>query len=113
MKLSAVVTEYAEIWDDRGGFVDLPQEDWMRIPLRADWESKITGKPKVHPVFSVAMLEPMPGSDLYERPVPDQPDSIHVEGDTATQKLWEVENIVGKEGDRYLVRWKGWGPEHD
>ena len=69
---------------------------------------------RVHPVISVAMLEPMPtGSDLYERPVPDQPDSIYVEGDTAIQKSWEVEDIVGKEGDRYLIRWKGWGPEHD
>ena len=69
---------------------------------------------KVHPVFSIAMLEPMPsGSDPYERPVPDQPDAIHVEGDTATQKSWEVERIVDKRGDRYLVRWKGWDPSHD
>ena len=50
MKLSTIVTEYTEIWDDRGGFVDLPQEDWIRILLRADWESKITGKLKVYPL---------------------------------------------------------------
>ena len=69
---------------------------------------------RVHPVFSIAMLEPMPsGPDPYGRPVPDQPGSIHVEGDTATHKSWAVERIVDKRGDSYLVRWKGWDPSHD
>ena len=49
-RLSPVLSEFAEIWEDNGGSVELPQEDWMRIPLRADWESKITGKPKVYPL---------------------------------------------------------------
>ena len=70
---------------------------------------------RVHPVFTVAMLEPAPtpGSDLYERPLPEQPESVHVEGDTDTHKSWVVERIIDKEGDRYLVRWKGWSSAHD
>ena len=70
---------------------------------------------RVHPVFTIAMLEPSPapGSDPYERPVPDQPASVHVEGDTSTHKSWEVDRIIDKRGDRYLIRWKGYDPSHD
>ena len=46
---------------------------------------------RVHPVVSVAMLEPAPGLDPFGRPIPEQPDSVHVEGDTASHKSWEVE----------------------
>ena len=49
-RLAAVVTEFADIWVDKGTSVNLPQEDWMRIPLKAGWESKITGRPKVYPL---------------------------------------------------------------
>ena len=49
-QLAAVVEEFADIWEDKGGSVDLPQEDWIRIPLRSDWETKITGRPKVYPL---------------------------------------------------------------
>ena len=69
---------------------------------------------RVHPVFTIAMLEPSPeGSDPFQRPAPSQPDSIYVEGDTEAHKSWEVERIIDKNGDRYLVRWKGWGPAYD
>ena len=76
----------------------------------------LPGHWRVNPVITVAMLEPAPineGPDPYERPMPEQPDSVYVEGDTNTHKSWEVERIVDKQGDRYLVRWKGWGPQHD
>lgn len=76
----------------------------------------LPGHWRVNPVITVAMLEPAPineGPDPYERPLPEQPDSVHVEGDTATSKSWEVDRLVDKRGDRYLLRWKGWGPEHD
>ena len=32
---------------------------------------------------------------------------------TGTKESWEVDRIVDKDGDRYLVRWKGWSPAHD
>ena len=87
----------------------------LRKVGRLAYELNIPVHWRVHPVFSIAMLEPSPapGSDPYERPVPAHPDSIHVEGDTATHKSWEVERIVDRRGDRYLLRWKGYGPEHD
>ena len=69
---------------------------------------------RIHPVISIAMLEPTPsGEDPFNRPVPEQPDSVYVEGDTETNKSWEVERIVDKQGEKYLVRWKGYGPEED
>ena len=38
---------------------------------------------RVHPVFSIAMLEPTPsGLDPYERSSPEQSNSVYVEGDT-------------------------------
>ena len=30
--------------------MDLPKREWMRIPLRSDWESRISGKAKVYPL---------------------------------------------------------------
>jgi hypothetical protein len=70
-------------------------------------------------VFSIAHLEPVPKKkDPYERPRPDHPDSVYVEGDTEYQKSWEIEKILDKRTSptgriRYLVRWKGYGPEDD
>ena len=82
---------------------------------RLAYELELPTHWRVHPVFTIAMLEPapIPGSDPFGRPTPEQPDAVYVEGDTEAQKSWEVERIVGKQGNRYLVRWKGWGPAHD
>ena len=44
-----IVEEFPAIWHDTG-FADLPEENWMRIPLKSDWESKVTGKAKVYPL---------------------------------------------------------------
>ena len=46
----SIVEEFAELRHEKGGAVDLPLKKWMRIPLRADWEPKITGKAKVFPL---------------------------------------------------------------
>ena len=42
-----VVDKYAELWTDKE-FVELSQENWMRISLKADWESKIKEKIKIY-----------------------------------------------------------------
>ena len=79
---------------------------------------------KVHPVFSIAQLEPAPGSDPYRRPVPDHPDSVFVEGDTPEFKSYVVERLLNKRSRQagrggkghiveYLVRWLGYGPAYD
>ena len=82
----------------------------------------IPGHWRVHPVFSVAQLEPWPaGKDPFDRPLPDQPDSVFVEGDTDEYKSYEIDRLLNKRVRRrgkgystdYLLRWQGYGPEHD
>ena len=46
---SKIVNEFPTIWKDTG-FAELPEENWMRIPLRSDWESKVSGKAKIYPL---------------------------------------------------------------
>lgn len=75
---------------------------------------------RIHPVLTIAQLEPCPApsDDPFHRPRPDLPDSIHVDGDTELVKSWEVERIIThratkRRGTEYLIRWKGYGAEHD
>lgn len=76
---------------------------------------------KIHPVFSIAQLEPAPGPDPHRRPRPTHPGSIFVEGDTKQWKSYEVQRILNKRTFRqgrgwttqYLIRWLGYGAEHD
>ncbi len=46
---SQFVTEYESIWHDEG-FAKLSKENWMKILLKSDWESKVSGKAKVYPL---------------------------------------------------------------
>ena len=78
---------------------------------------------KIHPVISISQLEPAPeGADPYNRPRPDHPGSVHVEGDTKEWVSYEIEKLVGKRMRKlgrgplikeYQVRWKGYGPQWD
>ena len=87
-----------------------------RLDIPAHW--------RVHPVFSLAQLEPAPpGPDPFHRPMPEHPDSVFVEGDTAEWKSYVVERLLNKRVRRtgrghgeiveYLVQWRGYGPEFD
>lgn len=86
-----------------------------RLKLPAEW--------KVHPVFSVAHLEPAedPAKDPYKRPIPDQPEAVFVEGNTPKLQLYELERLLdrrerilrGKATVEYLTRWKGYRAEYD
>lgn len=77
----------------------------------------------IHPVFTIAQLEPAPppNADPFDRPRPDEPDSVFVEGDTEDFKSFEVERLINKRiitkgrgvSTQYLVRWKGYGPQYD
>lgn len=70
---------------------------------------------KIHPVISVAQLEPYK-EDPFARQQPPPP-AVTIEG----EEEYELEAIVdsgmrGRGRNRrmhYLVRWKGYGPEHD
>lgn len=84
-----------------------------RLDIPAHW--------RVHPVFTIAQLEPCPNPDQdpFQRSVqPRQPDSVFVEGDTDAVKSYEIDRIVShrntrRRGIEYLVRWKEQGPEFD
>lgn len=68
----------------------------------------------VHPVFSVAQLEPAPSSpDPFHRPSP-APQPITIDG---TDDNYEIERILDVRQSRgrteYLIKWKGYGDEHN
>ena len=44
--LADLVGEHARIWVDTG-FVKVPEDEWMRLPLRDDWQSRVSEKVKV------------------------------------------------------------------
>jgi hypothetical protein len=78
---------------------------------------------RIHPVVSVAQLEPAPNErDPYDRPRPISPVGINEEGDTRDWGSFEIEALVDRRERRYgrskpvkeyLVRWKDLGPEYD
>lgn len=86
---------------------------------RLAYRLKLPDHWRIHDVFAIDHLEPAPhDEDLFSRPRPDLPDSVHVDGDTKNYKSWEVEKLIKKRVTpsgqvKYLLRWKGWGPEYD
>jgi len=79
---------------------------------------------RVHPVFTVAQLEPCPSpkNDPFNRPRPEEPPTVFVEGDTESWKSFELKRLLnrritrqgrGQPTTQYLARWKGYGPEYD
>ena len=69
----------------------------------------LTGRlSSLHPVFHVSQLRPYVGPAATSLPPP-----VVIEG----EEEYEVDRIVGhqvtRRGLRYVVRWKGYGPEED
>lgn len=84
------------------------------LEVPEDWQ--------MHPVFTIQQLEPAPlETDPFDRPRPDHPPSVFVEGDTELFKSYEIDRILNKRTVRkgrgiateYLLKWKGYGPEYD
>ena len=75
---------------------------------------------RIHPVISVAHLEPAPDphDDPFKRPRPAHPPAVSMEGDVG---IYIVEKLIDRRQFRrgsgwcveYLVRWLGYGPEYD
>lgn len=47
--LTELVHDYPALWKDEGS-VDIPVDEWMKLPLRSDWELKVSRKANVYPV---------------------------------------------------------------
>ena len=77
---------------------------------------------KIHPVVSVAQLEPLfPGYDPYDRPKFNHPPVIETKNDTPTYQSYEIEKLVDRRTRRYnetkmvqyLIKWFGHNPVHN
>ena len=78
---------------------------------------------KIHPVFTVAQLEPYTIGDPFERELPPQPPAIRADRDQSPEEAEHLlpEKIlrkrIVKKGKgamtEYLIRWKERGPEYD
>lgn len=44
-----LVNEFPTLWND-DGFIKVPPDEWMRIPLKEGWQDKLTGRSKIYPL---------------------------------------------------------------
>nr|OMP83046.1 Retrovirus-related Pol polyprotein from transposon gypsy [Diplodia seriata] len=84
------------------------------------YELQIPSEWRIHPVISVAHLEPAPrGKDPYGRNEYPEPGPV-TEWD-AEDPPYEIARLLdrreaeirGRKVKKYLVQWKGWGPAHN
>lgn len=47
--LSDLVAEFPQVWEDTG-FVNVPKDEWMKIPLKKDWQSRVNSRAKIYPL---------------------------------------------------------------
>ncbi len=53
-QIADLVAEYPTIWKSKG-FVQIPPERWMMVPLKPGWESKVSAiKPRLYPLDNEA-----------------------------------------------------------
>jgi len=50
-ELAKVVDDFPSLWTEVG-FANVPEAEWMRIPLRSDWEDKAPKTARVYPMGS-------------------------------------------------------------
>jgi hypothetical protein len=86
------------------------------------YELSLPPNMKIHPVVSIAHLEPAKGPDPYQRARPNHPPPVEVENPTTNEApSYEIERLAahrytgsGLNREReYLVVWKGYGPSHN
>ena len=79
---------------------------------------------RIHPVISIAQLEPAKTGDPYNRSKDDEPGPVQEAIDTSRDfvkkdtKPYEVERVFDKRSGRngvpsYLIKWKRWGHENN
>jgi hypothetical protein len=71
---------------------------------RLAYRLKIPDHWKIHDVFSIAQLEPAPapGSDPYNRPIPDEPSPIEL-GTNAYEVEWILDKQVIRKGCGFSI----------
>jgi hypothetical protein len=87
------------------------------------YELELLSNMKIHPVISVAHLEPAPfGNDLFSRSHDDHPPPVEKQNLNAEWQTFEIETFLDRRFRRYgrkkkiieyLVKWKEYGPEHN
>lgn len=85
---------------------------------RLAYRLELPGSMRIHDVISVAHLEPAtnPADNPYQRrPIPPPPVIVEGEEEQEIGTLLQKRRIRKGRGwsTQYLVRWKGYGPEHD
>src|SRR5450755_636517 len=87
------------------------------------YELELPSNMKIHPVISVTHLEPAPlDNDPFSRPHDNHPPPVEEQNLNAEWQAFEIETLLdrrfrrygrGKKIIEYLVKWKGYGPEHN
>jgi hypothetical protein len=89
----------------------------IRAVGRLAYEMKLPTTWKIHPVMSVAHLEPYKEDPYHCTPPDPSPDVVLDEA--GEHEEWEAEEIVAqrrnrrRKRDEWLVKWRGFGPEHN
>lgn len=90
----------------------------IRAVGRLAYEMKIPSTWKIHPVISIAHLEPYKKDPFHRTPANPNPDVVLDEAGIEHEE-WEVEEIVAqrfnkrRKRDEWLVKWRHFGPENN
>ena len=52
-EIKVVAEEFPSLWKEVG-FAELPEQEWMRIPLKADWEERVPRTARIYPLSTDA-----------------------------------------------------------
>ena len=66
VKLAEVVNRYPEVWENPGGFANVPENEWMRVPLIDDWQSKIKAM-RLGRVYSLGPVERQLVDEMFDK----------------------------------------------
>ena len=69
-KLDDVIKEFPELWNEDRGLVNIPEEEWMEIPLVNDWN--LSGSKLAHKVYPLGPEE--------QKLVDEKFDALHKQG---------------------------------
>ena len=48
-RLAAIIDKHKDLWVNKGGFVDIPEDEWMEVPLKSNFEDLSKDRVKVYP----------------------------------------------------------------